>query len=541
MRIHTLLVGLAVLCWPVVALGQQVRAQDDIEVEAALRGRELPAAYYERVRSDPDAFRPRGGWIERAVAQAEAGIPVVGNLPLLAVLTLFADSPQPTYDDADLGRVLFDGPAPNGTLREFYAEASGGRLNVFGEVTPWVRTSVTLAEAVGGSFGLGSDSRLGEHLIEALTLLDPGTDFGQFDNDGPDLIPNSGDDDGTVDAMAVYFAEVAASCGGTGPWPHFFGIKGWTGTAFETDDPRPNGGRVIIDPYFIQSIVQCDGTSLTGITTVAHEMGHLLGLPDLYHAVDGIQPHLRRWVVGCWSLMAAGSWGCGSVFNGPRAVRPTHPSAWGKQWLGWLNEVERVSGSVVEVDLPPVQSSGTVVEVPIADGERLLIENRARTGFDRDLPAAGVLIYRVNENIPFRPGPGDPRIYRVQLLEADGNGTLVKTALEGGNRGEPGDAWGVLEPGILTNVSQPSTRLDSGLGDESDVNVFRIVLESGRAKLLISTAPIEAERLVAPLLLEPRAALTPEEERFLDGRNNGNGVYDVGDLRAYLEERGGGL
>lgn len=524
---------LAAAC--LAAFGPVRAAGQDIEVEAALRGRKLTQAYYEMIRQNPQAFSPRGGWIERAVASAEAGTAVSGDLPLLAVLTLFADSPDPVLDDDDLRRVLFTGPAANGTLREFYSEASGGRLNIAGDVMPWVRTSVTLAEAVGDNFGLGSDGKLGDHIVEALAILDAGVDFGQFDNDGLDNIPNSGDDNGTVDAMTVYFLEVAASCGGPGPWPHFFGVSGWTGGAFETNDSRPGGGNVQVDPYFIQSIVACSGDAMAGIATIAHELGHLLGLPDLYHPVDGIQPEQRRWVIGCWSLMAAGSWGCGDVFGGPAEVRPTHPGAWEKQRLGWLDEVQEVSGPLVQVTLPVVQTSRKILQVNIGPGERLLIENRGQIGFDQDLPASGVLVYRVNDNIPFRPGPADPRVYRVQLLEADGDGALVKTAAEGGNRGEAGDAWGALGPGTLTNTTEPSTRHDSGLGEESEVNLFRVAVSDGVAQLLISTEPVELDRLVDFLLLDGEADLTPEERGFLDSRNNGNGRYDVGDLRAYLQ------
>ena len=44
------------------------------------------------------------------------------------------------------------------------------------------------------------------------------------------------------------------------------------------------------------------------IGVYCHEYGHVLGLPDLYDSSDGILPEQRRWVVGCWGLMAAGSW-----------------------------------------------------------------------------------------------------------------------------------------------------------------------------------------------------------------------------------------
>ncbi len=337
-----------------------------------------------------------------------------------------------------------------------------------------------------------------------------------------------------VDALAFYFLEISASCGGPGIWPHFWGVSGWLEQPYQTDDRRPDGSPVIVDPYFIQSVVTCDGASITPITTVAHELGHNLGLPDLYHPVDGILPEQRRWVVGCWSLMAAGSWGCGTM-NRIAWRRPTHVGAWEKKRLGWLDAIEVVpEAELLEVRLPAVQSSGEILEIPLGVDERLLIEYRERTGFDLDLPASGVLIYRINDTVPFRPCPECVPLYRVNLLEADGDSTLLRTMLEGGNRGEAGDAFGALGPDALTNATEPSTRFDGGLGNLSRVNIYEVTLEEGSARLVLSTAAIALERLLGPLLLDEAHLLTEGEESFLDQANNRNGRYDVGDLRAYL-------
>ncbi len=522
-------VALCLTVAPLAELGAQ-----DVEIIARVRGRELPRGYYEAVRENPGLFEVRGGWIARAERGAAAGVPVSGELPLVNVLALFADSPEPHVDEGDLERVLYSGPAPDGTLREYYSEVSGGRFTIGGAVAPWVRTSVTLAEAVGDSYGLGGDNRMGDYLVEALTLADANIDFGLFDNDGPDNVPNSGDDNGVVDALAFYFLEVEASCGGPGVWPHFSGITPRTGSDFVTDDKRPDGTHIRIDPYFIQSIVDCAGTDIAPIATIAHEMGHLIGLPDLYHPVDGILPHQRRWVVGCWSLMAAGAWGCGD--SDPELwTRPTHLGAWEKQRLGWLDEIQQITGvEVQELELPAVQTDRRILEVPVGEDERLLIEFRKRLSFDLNLPSEGVLIYRINDTIPFRPCTHCPPLYRVMLMEADGNNTLTRTPEDGGNRGEPGDAYGVTGPGAFTNVTDPSTRLNAGLGEPSHVNVLRVTVEEGRAHLVISTTPFSLERLLGPLLLDGGDAVTASERQYLDESNNRNGRYDVGDLRAYL-------
>jgi M6 family metalloprotease-like protein len=458
---------------------------------------------------------------------------VEGDLPLIAVPALFLKSDPPHISAEALEESLFSGA---NSLHAFWAEASGGRLEVTGEVTPWVRTSYTLEEVVGDSYGLGSDTKVGEYLVEALTLVDPDVDFGQYDNDGPDNIPNSGDDNGVVDAIAFYFLEVAASCGGPGIWPHFYGIGPRTGSAYETDDLRPDGSHVRIDPYFIQSIADCSGTQLGSVGTIAHESGHLLGLPDLYHQAEGLLPEQRRWVVGCWSLMAAGSWGCGPIDNPAPFSGPTHPGAWEKKQMGWLDEIVTVVDvEVAEVTLGPVETTRRILELPLGSDERLLIEYRDTVSFDRELPAAGVLVYAVNDTVPFRPDPVAPPVYRVKLLEADNDSALVETYAQGGDRGVAGDAYGVLGPGSLTDLTEPSTRHNGGLGAASGVRIYSITLENGGARIVLSTAPISLQRLLGPLLLDEENALTEAEEGYLDASNNENGRFDVGDLRAYLQ------
>ncbi|UCC84582.1 MAG: immune inhibitor A, partial [Gemmatimonadota bacterium] len=333
-RLVALVIGVAAFA-PAAASAQDI-------LPAQVPWRELSPRYVEQLRLRAEALRQSSGWVLRAERAIAASQPVAGDLPFVAVPALFSDSPDPVHTSDDLSRTLFDGPAEDGTLTEFYAEVSGGRLNIYGEVGPWVPTSLTLDQVVGSEWGLGDDARTGEYMVEALSQVDGSIDFSLYDNDGPDNVPNSGDDDGYVDAIAFYFPAVSASCGGPGIWPHFWGISGWEGQdEFVTDDARAGGGSIKIDAYFIQSIVTCDGTDITPITTVAHELGHNLGLPDLYHSFYGILPEERRWVVGCWSLMAAGAWGCGtSDRNAWR--RPTHMGAWEKRHMGWLDAIVAV-------------------------------------------------------------------------------------------------------------------------------------------------------------------------------------------------------
>lgn len=215
--------------------------------------------------------------------------------------------------------------------------------------------------------------------------------------------------------------------------------------------------------------------------------------------------------------------------------------AWEKWRLGWLDQVDQIGATeLTEYTLPAVQTSGRILELPLGDAERLLIEYRDRIGFDGELPAAGVLVHRVNDTIPWRPCAECLPIYQVMLLEADGDSALVETHPQGGDRGAPGDAYGALGTGSLTSLTEPSTRLNAGLGNESGVNIYEVRLGSDGARLLISTDPISLTRLLGPLLQDSANPLSEAEQDFLDQLNNGNGRYDVGDLRAYIQHYGTG-
>ena len=505
-----------------------------------VQGIRLPPAYYERVRRQPDLFQLKDGWIRRTERAAAMSAAVTGTLPVVVVLALFADSPTPHISEAELQRVLFDGPYEHGTASEYYDEASGGRLALSGQVLPWVRTSLTMEVVVGTDNGLGGDAQTHAYLKEALDLADSTVDFGLFDNDGPDGTPNSGDDDGAVDAVAFEFLEVAASCGGPSIWPHRSRMEYWPDAAYVTNDLRPGGGAIVVNDYIVQSVVDCGGVEPQKATTIAHEMGHVLGLPDLYDRSQGYLPEQRRWVVGCWSLMAAGAWGCGTE-NREEWLRPTHPGAWEKQQLGWLAQVEEVGeGLELEFTLDPVLTSERVLKIPLERGdladtnEYLLAEYRTKQGFDLDLPASGVLVTHIDPQIPGnQPCSNCPQVYRVGLLEADGNNSLRRTFLQGGNRGEVGDAWGVASSGLIANNTYPSTRLNSGA--DSPVTIYSISIEGGVAHITLSSVRIATDLLVQGFLDTGASALTTEEQEYLDRYGNGNGQYDVGDLRAYLK------
>jgi immune inhibitor A len=295
---------------------------------------------------------------------------------------------------------------------------------------------------------------------------------------------------------------------------------------------------IYVDDYTTQSVVDCYG-DIQKPTTISHELGHVLGLPDLYDRSQGVLAEQRRWVVGCWSLMAAGSgWGCGT--GEIPWLRPSHMGPWEKDRLGWLSHREEVMDALgEEFVLEPVRTSEHVLKVPLENDiqsdsmEYLLLEYRTREGFDENLPASGVLVYHIDPKVSGnQPCETCQQVYRVSLLEADGNDGLRRNTLQGGNRGEAGDAWGVTGPGRLTNTTYPSTQLHSGA--DSPVTIYDISIVDGLAHITLSSRAIPWTSLIQDFLGTGAPPLTSQEREYLDERGNGNGQYDVGDLRAYM-------
>ena len=83
--------------------------------------------------------------------------------------------------------------------------------------------------------------------------------------------------------------------------------------------------------------------------------------------------------------------------------RPQHLSAWSKEKLGWLKPTVIDPTVEQKLILAPIEDlPGECLKILVrSDGsEYFLLENRAKKGFDQDLPAEGLLIWRVVNDQP---------------------------------------------------------------------------------------------------------------------------------------------
>ena len=118
-----------------------------------------------------------------------------------------------------------------------------------------------------------------------------------------------------------------------------------------------------------------DGLTIVLNGTLAHEVGHVLGLPDLYNT-SNFFPGIGYWgimdgggriglYVDAWDVYAYG------LIPGP-------PCAWSKEYLGWLDPVVIAD----DADRVPVKGSALrgegerLYKIPITSDEYFLIENR---------------------------------------------------------------------------------------------------------------------------------------------------------------------
>jgi M6 family metalloprotease-like protein len=307
------------------------------EVRESIQGRgkfEFKRAWIEKTRRARDAreaYLAERGFYKRDLLQAaqRQQFAVSGSFAIPVFCVKYSNTGADPFPISSLQSKLFDGPFAPQTVSQFYGEISYGDLSLDGTVYGWTAlpNTDTYYAGTGTCNGVCGTAKIRQLITTTLNAQDGVVDFGQYDNDGPDGVPNSGDDDGYVDFVSFVQPEQGAECGVNGNiWSHRWVLSGWSPyTPYTTNDPRTGGGFIMVDDYTIQPVYNCGGATLIDIGVFCHEWGHAFGLPDLYDTDGGSEG------VGHWCLMGSGNW------NTP--TTPAHMSAWSKGELGWSNVI----------------------------------------------------------------------------------------------------------------------------------------------------------------------------------------------------------
>jgi len=270
--------------------------------------------------------------------------------------------------EALLNQPNYTGNGMNGSLFDYFSDASYNNLlftcDIYGPYT--------LAGPITDyDDECGGDPR--EMAKEAIQFaFADGCNFALYDYDN----------DGYVDGTHIIFAGYGQE-GGLPPcqaiWSHASGFS-----------PLYLNGKYVYRYSCSPELRGTTGSNITYIGVIAHELGHIFGLPDLYDT-DYAGSGGQSVDMGSWCLMAYGSWG-------DDGRTPSLPMAWCRNDLGWINCITLAS-TPDNITLPNPQNEGITYRInTTTTNEYFLLENRQKIGRDASVPGSGMLIYHVDEN-----------------------------------------------------------------------------------------------------------------------------------------------
>ena len=282
--------------------------------------------------------------------------PVIGVVRII-VLPVEFDDKAFNLTVSDLNLILFH------RLSDYITSISYGKLRIEGTVAGMFRLP-KLMSTYGADNGLidgdpATGVRTYQVVEDALKVADPNVDFSDYQYL---MIVHAGQGEEANPKITQNIWSVA-----------YVG-----GVTFKADERSYD--RAAIVP-------ESEGPDADVLGAYAHEFLHLLGLPDLYNAEDA-----RTGDAGKWDVMARGLW------NGnPPGSAPSHPTAWSKAVLGWI-EPEQIfevsSGQNCTAYIDPVEQRSSnlkAVKIPLSESLYYMTEYRSRA-LDSGLPDEGVLI-----------------------------------------------------------------------------------------------------------------------------------------------------
>jgi len=377
---------------------------------------------------------PEGAAPEERAAPKPVQYGMTGTRSVLVIFAQFPNEdpvPVPGWS-----RDIFDPELP-GSFSHFYDTMSFGQLQVRGEVG----SRRYPAQQPASSYLPDDPAEPGNYgwfALEILQQADRDIDFSHFDNDGPDRMPNSGDDDGLVDYIFLNLLSV--------PPGFLYGpATGIVGLGFEEDyltaDRSVGGDPIRISGSLFHGTLLEEGNFAQTVGSMAHEFGHSLELPDLYDIsfldTPDQDPTEDSAGIGRWGLMGWGAHG----WNGDDG--PNGFCAWSLEQLGWIGQdnvrLVEIRRDIAELPIQDLFREGVIYKIPLpletlgpgaeessytvdltrAGRGYLLLELRQRSShyYNRHLPAEGLLIWHVRYQVRKNAQEGHKQ---VDLVCADG-------------------------------------------------------------------------------------------------------------------------
>ena len=345
---------------------------------------------------------PRAG----ARSDVEIGFPRIssrlksaGSVKMTVLFTDFADAPA-TQSTEQVAATSVPGASA------ILAQQSFGAFHLVPDLVPlWIRMPGS-----SSSYGLADGFTFAEHrayIQDAVRLADPSYDFS------------------TTDLLVVIAT------------PNATAIQ--SSPAFTAS---PGGGVVADGREMLNGVTLFADYPNRKDANLAHEIGHTLGLVDLYaFGVPGGDPGLFAYT-GYFDIM-------GNILGAAPELL-----AWDRWLVGWIGDSQiacnPASGTSVELQSIGTSAGLKAVIVPVSATEAVVAESRTATGLDGAATKSGVLVYTVDTSLATGAGP-----IRIASLGAS----------------PPDLATAPLAPGEQITVHGVTIRVESATGGGHRVTV----------------------------------------------------------------------
>ncbi len=258
----------------------------------------------------------------------------------------------------------------HGSLNDYFVEQSAGGFRLKGKVFEWVEVGKKRADYILGS-GTTNITAVCVEALDKLVARDGKDAFNDFDG-----------------FLFLYAGDPVRGNRGGVYYPHAgtirsFQTKRWPYVLIPEGGPRP-----------------------TPVGGFVKEFGQMLGLPDLAARTENRGSE----GLGAWCIMSTPS----------KTTQPQHLGAWSKEKLGWIKPTIIDPTIPQKLILGPIEGSSKEcfkILVRPDGSEYFLLENRRKSGFDKGLPAEGLLIWRVVHDRPILEeshgveGPTGPTVH----------------------------------------------------------------------------------------------------------------------------------
>lgn len=277
-----------------------------------------------------------------------------------------------------------------GSAAQYFADQSNGayrpQFDVYGPVT------LSRNYAYYGEDGSeeGDDRYATTAVVEACLLANAqysDLDFTNYDSNN----------DGKVDFVYVIYAGKGQADGGDANtiWPHNWEVESaiYYGNCTYTKEQAKVDGKYL-NNYACSA--ELSGSNLSGIGTLCHEFGHVMGLPDFYDTNYGTN-YKNDLTPNEWDIMDGGS------YNGGGHCPPNY-DPWEKYFFGWVTPVNPGSegtnctlnaNGTADYNIYQINSSGNL-QTATTGGLNYYVENRQQSGWDKFIPAHGMVIWKCN-------------------------------------------------------------------------------------------------------------------------------------------------